>query len=163
VQGGTLKIGIQERESVVMIAYAIQVGPKKHFFHPQWSLISTNKISKFTHLTIMCLCGCFFKQSWEDLWTQPEIVGVDFRTRMEIGTPTLFICILDLRTIVPRLLDPLNGLHDWEEALSLFYLSTLTKSNTLVQIHPIKLNQLNDCISRWLKEPQWENDCGWFS
>ena len=59
------------------------------FFHSQWSLISTNKMSKFTQLTIMCLCGCFFKQSWADLWTQPEIVGVDFRTRAEIGTPTL--------------------------------------------------------------------------
>ena len=87
------KIGIQERESVVMTTYATQAGPKKHIFHPQWSLISTNKISKFTQLTIMCLCGCFFKQSWADLWTQPEIVGVDFRTRTEIGTPTLKVNI----------------------------------------------------------------------
>ena len=47
------------------------------------------KMSKFSQLTILCLCGCFFKQSWVDLWTQPEIAGVDFRTRAEIGTPTL--------------------------------------------------------------------------
>jgi hypothetical protein len=37
----------------------------------------------------MCLCGCFF--DWADLWTHPEIVGVDFRSRTEIGTPTLML------------------------------------------------------------------------
>jgi hypothetical protein len=72
-----------------MTTYATQAGPKKHFFHPQWSLILTNRTSKFTQLTIMFLCGYLFKQSWADLWTQPEIVGVDFRTRTEIGAPTL--------------------------------------------------------------------------
>jgi hypothetical protein len=71
-----------------MTAYATQAGPKNIFSIHNGALIRPLQISKFTQFIIMCLCGCSFEQSWADLWTQLDIVGVDFKTHTEIGTPT---------------------------------------------------------------------------
>jgi hypothetical protein len=56
------------------------------------SLLPTNMAPDYfkgTHLPTNVFSGRFQKASQPDSWTQPQLVGVDFRTQSETGSTTL--------------------------------------------------------------------------
>jgi hypothetical protein len=63
----------------------------------------------------MCLCGCFFKQSWADLWTQPKIVGATLGPAQNLAplpymVPMPFFFLVQTEVVPGQLQQPITCL-----------------------------------------------------